>query len=375
MPWSSRVTPPRSASAPPSPTHRWGSRSPAWRALRTAAWSRPTPPSRGCSATARTSSSAGRSPRSPSPRTATRPFARCRSCRSAARSRSSSVSRTATGARSGCCSPPPRSRIRPAPRCAARSRRSSTSPSASGSRPTCVISPTTTRSPACSIATGSSPSWLASPPRWRATGDGLITRIGALLRDMVRTTDVVARLGGDEFIAILPEAGPEDAKRLATRILDAVRASGQITVGEEHAQITASIGLTSFDGDTGLTGAELVAEADVALYQAKAEGRNCRVLYDRCRPGRQVSAGAGSWTERLRDAVEQDRFVLHAQPIRGICADETSRYELLLRLRDVDGELIAPGAFLQNAERVNLMGEIDRWVLRRAVELIEVHER
>jgi diguanylate cyclase (GGDEF)-like protein/PAS domain S-box-containing protein len=206
-------------------------------------------------------------------------------------------------------------------------------------------------------------------------GDELITRIGALLRDTVRTTDIVARLGGDEFIVILPEAGAEDAKRLATRILDAVRAAGQITVGDQHAQVTASIGLTSFDGDTGLTGAELVAEADVALYEAKALGRNCRVLYDRAQPRHQTVSRGQSWTERLRAGVEEDRFVLHAQPIRGICADETSRYELLLRLRDEDGQLIAPGEFLQNAERFNLMGEIDRWVLGRAVRLIEAHER
>ncbi|HLI60247.1 MAG TPA: EAL domain-containing protein [Solirubrobacteraceae bacterium] len=206
-------------------------------------------------------------------------------------------------------------------------------------------------------------------------GDELITRIGALLRDTLRTTDVVARLGGDEFIAILPEAGPADAKRLANRILEAVRDCGQIAVGDEHAQITASIGLTSFDGDTGLTGAELVAEADVALYEAKAEGRNRRVLYDRSRPRREPGAGGRSWTERLRDAVQRDRFVLHAQPIRGICAEETARYELLLRLRDADGQLIPPGAFLESAERFDLMGEIDRWVLRRALELLEAHER
>jgi len=206
-------------------------------------------------------------------------------------------------------------------------------------------------------------------------GDELITRIGALLHDTLRTTDVVARLGGDEFIAILPEAGPADAKRLANRILEAVRDCGQIAVGDEHAQITASIGLTSFDGDTGLTGAELVAEADVALYEAKAEGRNRRVLYDRSRPRREPGAGGRSWTERLRDAVQRDRFVLHAQPIRGICAEETARYELLLRLRDADGQLIPPGAFLESAERFDLMGEIDRWVLRRALELLEAHER
>ena len=140
-------------------------------------------------------------------------------------------------------------------------------------------------------------------------------------------------------------------------------------------QVTASVGLTSFDGDTGLTGAELVAEADVALYEAKAQGRDCRVLYDRTRPGHLPVSRGQSWTERLRAGVEEDRFLLYAQPIRGICAQETERYELLLRLRGEDGALIGPGAFLQNAERFNLMGEIDRWVLGRAVRLIEAHER
>ena len=206
-------------------------------------------------------------------------------------------------------------------------------------------------------------------------GDDLVTRVGALLRDTVRTTDIVARLGGDEFVVILPEAGPEDAKRLATRILEAVRACGQITVGDQHAQVTASIGLTSFDGDTELTGAQLVAEADVALYEAKAQGRDCRVLYDRTLPDAAAPARRHSWAERLRAAVDEDRFVLHAQPIRGICAEEAPRYELLLRLRDETGELILPSAFLENAERLHLMRDIDRWVLRHAVELIEAHEQ
>ena len=77
-----------------------------------------------------------------------------------------------------------------------------------------------------------------------------------------------------------------------------------------------------------------------------------------------------SWLERIRSALAEDRFVLHAQPIRNLRTGEIGHHELLLRMVGDDGELIAPGAFLPLAERFGLTPEIDRWVTERAIELL-----
>jgi diguanylate cyclase (GGDEF)-like protein/PAS domain S-box-containing protein len=112
-------------------------------------------------------------------------------------------------------------------------------------------------------------------------GDELVTRIAGLLRDVVRTTDVIARLGGDEFAVILPGVTPQGAELVATRILEATRERGRVSAAERHRHVTASIGVTNFDATTGLTGPELVVEADIAMYDAKSLGRDRYVVYNR----------------------------------------------------------------------------------------------
>ena len=87
----------------------------------------------------------------------------------------------------------------------------------------------------------------------------------------------------------------------------------------------------------------------------------------------EVASESHSWLERLRHAIDEDLFVLRAQPIVGICANGGPRYELLLRMLDDGGGLIPPAAFIDNAERFDLIGTIDRWVLRNAVRLVHDH--
>jgi PAS domain S-box-containing protein len=82
-----------------------------------------------------------------------------------------------------------------------------------------------------------------------------------------------------------------------------------------------------------------------------------------------------SWFSRLRRALDEDRFVLHAQPIVPICSAGLPRFELLIRMLDDNDELVLPGAFLLDAERLDLIGEIDRWVISQAVSLLHEHAR
>jgi len=111
----------------------------------------------------------------------------------------------------------------------------------------------------------------------------------------------------------------------------------------------------------------VLAAADMAMYEAKHSGRDRVVRFtDRLRG--ELERGR-SWVARLRDALEQDRFVLLAQPVLALRSGEVELHELLLRVPGDDGELCGPEAFMAVAERFDLVEAIDRWVLRRALSL------
>ncbi len=122
-----------------------------------------------------------------------------------------------------------------------------------------------------------------------------------------------------------------------------------------------------------MTGEELLAEADMAMYDAKEGGRDRRALY--AAAGREARLAARrTWVDRIRAALAEDRFTLEGQRIVSLTGDPVPRYELLLRMVGEDGDLIPPGAFLDAAERFELIGDIDRWVLRRAADLLAEFE-
>jgi diguanylate cyclase (GGDEF)-like protein/PAS domain S-box-containing protein len=210
-------------------------------------------------------------------------------------------------------------------------------------------------------------------------GDELIARLAGTLRAELRETDVIARLGGDEFGVILPEADEEEAGLVAGKLLHAVERDGIVADSLRHARVTASAGLALFDGADGLSAEELLVEADIAMYDAKEAGRNRSALHERdeAGPGRHVSRL--SWLERIRAALEEDRFELHAQPIVALtppsatahdAAPAVPTFELLLRMRSDADELVPPATFLPIAERFDLIHAIDRWVIERAVRLV-----
>jgi diguanylate cyclase (GGDEF)-like protein/PAS domain S-box-containing protein len=201
-----------------------------------------------------------------------------------------------------------------------------------------------------------------------AAGDALISEVATVLKDRLRASDVVARLGGDEFGVLLPEAGRDEAQAAAEQILNALRNCAVVVDGQPF-RVTVSIGVAVFESQEA-TAEEVLVDADLAMYGAKTAGRDRVVVYT-LEEGRQVRATAKlTWAQRIRDALDHDRFVLYWQPILDLATREVSHGELLLRMLGDDGELIAPGAFLPTAERMGLIHAIDRWVTRRAVHLI-----
>ena len=200
-----------------------------------------------------------------------------------------------------------------------------------------------------------------------AAGDELITRVAGLLAAELRSTDILARVGGDEFAVLLTRCNEEHAIEIAQGLLATLRLNGGTVRDDRRARVSSSIGITVFDGDRETTADELVVEADIAMYDAKEAGKDRYCVYERTEGRRELMSIRENWSERLRGAVDHDRFVLQAQPIVPICASGPESFELLLRLPGTDGELIPPGTFLYNAERFGLIEPIDRWVLRQAV--------
>jgi diguanylate cyclase (GGDEF)-like protein/PAS domain S-box-containing protein len=198
-------------------------------------------------------------------------------------------------------------------------------------------------------------------------GDDLLIGVGEALRGRLRRTDRVARLGGDEFAVLLPRTSLRDARRVAGELVEVIgRARG---IGRPDAHTTASIGVAAMDR-THCSAEEAFIRADLAMYRAKEDGGGCVSVHDESSDRRERISGALLWSQRIRDALERDRFVLHAQPIVDLQTGETVQHELLIRMLGEDGEVLPPGDFLHYAERFGLMAQIDRWVVARAVELV-----
>jgi diguanylate cyclase (GGDEF)-like protein/PAS domain S-box-containing protein len=203
-----------------------------------------------------------------------------------------------------------------------------------------------------------------------AVGDEVIGRVAGTLRARLRDTDVVGRLGGDEFAILLYQVTLPEARAVAEDLLDAVRSQPAVVAGDRRVRVTASVGINPIDPAGGLTGDELLVEADVAMYEAKETGRN-RAALAGGEDGRHYRMRARlTWYERIRDALDHDGFELYEQPIMALASGQIERSELLLRMRAEDGDLIPPAAFLYVAERFGQIQAIDRWVVRQAVKLL-----
>lgn len=119
-----------------------------------------------------------------------------------------------------------------------------------------------------------------------------------------------------------------------------------------------------------MTPDELLAHADAAVYEAKAAGRDAIVITDLASENRPAFRTRLNWAERIRKALERDELVLFEQPILSLSTDRIDRRELLLRMNTEAGELVEASSFVQIAERFGQMQDIDRWVLRHALNAL-----
>jgi diguanylate cyclase (GGDEF)-like protein/PAS domain S-box-containing protein len=199
-------------------------------------------------------------------------------------------------------------------------------------------------------------------------GDALLRGVAGALPNYLREGDVIGRLGGDEFGIILLGCSLDDATVILEDLNTAARAL-QFPWDDRSYSVGASIGVTEITPGSRSPSAVL-AQADIACLTAKMAGRNRVSIY---RPEqseavdrhREIAVAAG-----IKQAIEEGRLRLFAQRIVA-CEDPTQeRYEILVRMLDRDGTIIPPSVFIPAAERYDLIGAIDRWVVREALTCI-----
>jgi diguanylate cyclase (GGDEF)-like protein/PAS domain S-box-containing protein len=200
-------------------------------------------------------------------------------------------------------------------------------------------------------------------------GDQVIVTIAELLSGRLRRTDVVARLGGDEFAVLLPDATGDEARAVADSVVGMFR-SNTTTVSGHRVPLTSSVGLALFDAED-RSAEEVLINADLAMYDAKEEGRGGWSEYRPDQYDEPRTRHRLEWINRVEQALDDDGFVLEAQPIVDLATGRIAQYELLLRMVGDGSDRIPPGSFLCVAERFGLMPRIDRWVIERALDLLE----
>lgn len=200
-------------------------------------------------------------------------------------------------------------------------------------------------------------------------GDELLRNISRLLQKTVRSNDILARLGGDEFGLILKSCSLSEAELICEKIITSL-SKNRFYWDDEVFTVGASIGILPIDATSG-SATELLRQADSACYVAKDRGRNCIHLYSPNDIETERRGQLMRWLSRLHWAFENDSFELYIQCILPIQAQhkQAKNYEMLVRMRDEDNNLIMPGAFIPAAEYYGLASKMDMWVTKKAIDL------
>jgi len=199
-------------------------------------------------------------------------------------------------------------------------------------------------------------------------GDEFLKQLSLLLQSLLRRSDILARLGGDEFGILLEDCNIENALSIAEKIRQEVKSFRFIWANNSF-EVGVSIGLAKLDHTTaGLT--EIMRNADTACYISKEEGRNRIHLFDPNDEDIQKRQGELQWIQHIKDALKNNDFVLHCQSIMDIADSQKKHCEILVRLKNHDGELVPPMSFIPAAERYEIMPDIDKWVITNTIRFL-----
>ncbi len=200
-----------------------------------------------------------------------------------------------------------------------------------------------------------------------AAGDLLLQQIAQLIQTKTRKSDLLARMGGNEFAVLLYQCSVEQASRIAESYLSAVK-NFRFRWASKQFEVSASIGVVPTLTDSSGV-ADIMGSAETACHIAKEKGGNQVQIYtgqEEFSYRRQES----HWVSEIRAALDTDRFQLHFQRITPLTqsGNKSVHSEILLRMVDVSGRLVAPAEFMPVAEKYHLMPLVDRWVIRHLFE-------
>ena len=202
-------------------------------------------------------------------------------------------------------------------------------------------------------------------------GDAMLIRVAGEVGALVRRNEHFSRLGGDEFALLIPNAHRPDVEALAERVIRAI-AHIPFRFEERNFRLTVSIGIAFFPEHAN-DAEELVAHADAAMYQAKAAGKNAWRIYHPARDTSRKMVDRLSWNERINHAMEHALLRLHFQSIYDVNTGRLSHVEALVRMVDEQHptRMIMPNQFIHIAEKSGKIFDIDCWVIREAISVLQ----
>ena len=199
-----------------------------------------------------------------------------------------------------------------------------------------------------------------------SAGDDVVRMIGSSLTRVIADTDVVARLGGDEFAVLLKETSREGAEATADALLTrCARRSSRSGRPPSRSRRASASSRSASPRPTSRTCWPSPTWRCTRPRRPAATAATSPTATTSASP---ACRRAWPWADQIRRALDEDRFVLYWQPIIELATDTATHYELLLRMIGTDGEVISPAAFIETAEHFDLIQELDRWVVRTAIQ-------
>lgn len=200
-------------------------------------------------------------------------------------------------------------------------------------------------------------------------GDRVLVLVANTLRKHVQKTDLLARISSDEYVILAGDIDETEALNFAATLHNTLNQLFFKSEGRTY-HIGASIGISLISPHGSCTASEALVRADQACFVAKAHGRNMIHLFDEKDAEMHILRSAAHWVPIIRKALEQNLFCLAFQPVQHVASGKIGHYEALIRMLDDNGNMIGPNDFIPVSERMGLIHEIDRYMVRTVIKTL-----